>query len=153
MTQAPGDDTPRLPGVTTTVLPEALPVWRSSHLGVRMPLMLYTPRFLDLLSAPLTMPLVGCHSKRCRRTARCGEAKARRQHEDTWAGLASRGMGSDGIVAPPVGSRRGVPARGVGSERCHTAGAAVDIGSAASAWEPRVERAAEGGVVAVTRAR
>src|SRR5262245_14296587 len=127
MTQAPGDDTTLLPGVTTTVLPEALSVLRSSRLGVRMPLMLYTPRFLDLLSAPLTMPLVGCHSKHCRRAARCGEAMARRRQEDTWASLASRGMGSDGVVPPPVWSRRGVAARSVVPARCHASGAAVDV--------------------------
>jgi hypothetical protein len=114
--------------------------------------MLYTPRFLDLLAAPLTMPLVGCHSKRCRRTARCGEAMARRQQEDTWAGLATRGMGSDGVVPPPVWSHRGVAARSVVPEWCHASGAAVDLCSVAPACAPRAGCAADGSVVDVSRA-
>src|SRR5215510_4318367 len=132
--------------------PEALSVLRSSRLGVRMPLMLYTPRFLDLLSAPLTMPLVGCHSKHCRRAARCGEAIARRRQEDTWAGLASRGMGSDGVVPPPVWSHRGVAARRVVPEWCHASAAAVDLCSVAPAWAPRAWCAADGSVVDVSLA-
>jgi transposase-like protein len=37
MTQETGDDTTTLHGVTTTALPEAPPVLRSSRLGVRVP--------------------------------------------------------------------------------------------------------------------
>ena len=49
-------------------------------------------------------------------------------------------------------SPRGVPARGGVPDRCHASGAAVDICSDAPAWAQRAERAADGGVVYVSRA-
>jgi len=106
---------------------------------------------LHLLSAPLTMPLVYCHSKHCRRTARGGEAIARRRKEDQWARRASPGRWSDEVVASPVCRHRGVPACGVVPEQCHASGATVDLCSDAPAWWPRAERAADGGVVDVSR--
>jgi hypothetical protein len=77
---------------------------------------------------------------------------ARRRKEDRRAGLASRGMWSDGVVSPPVCRQRGVPARGVVPDRCNSWRAAVDICSDAPAWAQRAERAADGGVVYVSRA-
>ena len=49
-------------------------------------------RILNLLSAPLRMPLVGCHSKSFRRASRGGEAMVRRRKEERRGGIASRGM-------------------------------------------------------------
>ena len=49
-------------------------------------------RILNLLSAPLMIPLVCCHSYSFRRASRCGEARARRRKYDRRAGLASRGI-------------------------------------------------------------
>src|SRR5215813_13706251 len=68
--------------------------------------------YVNLLSAPLTIPLVCCHIKHFRRAVRCGEAMARRRKEEQWAGLASRGMCSDGVVAPTVWCLRGATPRG-----------------------------------------
>src|SRR5262249_1946801 len=81
---------------------------------------------LYLLSAPLTIPLVGCHTNSFRRISSCGEAMARRRKYDRQAGSASRGMCSDGVVSPPVSSHRLVSGRDGVPERCHTSGAAVD---------------------------
>jgi hypothetical protein len=47
---------------------------------------------LDLLSAPLTIPLVCCHINSFRRASSWGEAMTRRRKEERRAGLASRGM-------------------------------------------------------------
>jgi hypothetical protein len=47
---------------------------------------------LDLLSAPLRIPLVCCHIKSFRRASSCSEAMARRRKEERQAGLASRDM-------------------------------------------------------------
>jgi hypothetical protein len=77
---------------------------------------------IDLLSASLTIPLVCCHINHFRRAASCGGAMARRRKEEKWAGLASRGMRSDGVVPPPVCRHQGVPARRVVPERCHASG-------------------------------
>ena len=107
---------------------------------------------LNLLSAPLTIPLVCCYINHFRRAASCGEAMARRRKEEKWAGLASRGRGSDRVVAPPVCRHRGVPARGVVPARCHASGAAVDLCSDAPAWAQRAESAADGGGVDVAQA-
>jgi hypothetical protein len=108
-------------------------------------------RWLDLLSARLTIPLVCCHIKSFRRASRCGEAMARRRKEERQAGLASRGMCSAGVVAPPVCGHWGVPARGVVPARCHTAGSAVDARRDTIAGVRRAARAADGGVVDVPR--
>jgi hypothetical protein len=107
---------------------------------------------VHLLSVPLTIPLVYCHSKHFRRTARCGEAMAGGAKRSSGAGRASRGRCSEGVVAPPVWCHRGVPARGVVPERCHASGAAVALCSAVPAWAPWAECAADGGVVSVARA-
>ena len=48
--------------------------------------------WIDLLSAPLTIPLVYCHVNSFRRTSSGGEAMTRRRKEDRRAGLASRGI-------------------------------------------------------------
>ena len=47
----------------------------------------------------------------------------------------------------------GVPDRERGADRCHASGAAVDVCSDVPAGAQRAERAAEGGVVDVSRAR
>jgi hypothetical protein len=107
---------------------------------------------IDLLSVPLTIPLVCCHINHFQRAACCGEAMARRRKEEKWARLASRGMCSDRVVAPPVCRHRGVPAPGGVPARCHASGAAVDVCSDAPAWVQRAERAANGGVVDVSHA-
>ena len=57
------------------------------------------------------MLLVYGHRKSFRRVSRGGEAMARRRKEDRRAGLAARGVGSAGVVAPPIYGHRGVPAR------------------------------------------
>src|SRR5215471_7298434 len=49
--------------------------------------------------------------------------------------------------APP-----GVPERARGPDRCNASAAAVDVCSAAPAWAQRAARAADGGVVYVSRA-
>jgi hypothetical protein len=108
---------------------------------------------LYLLSAPLTMPLICCQIKRFRRASRCGEAMTRRRKEARRAGSASQGLCSAGVVAPPVCGYRGIPARGVVPDRCHSAGAAVDVCSDALAWAQRAEHAADGGGVDVSRTR
>jgi hypothetical protein len=46
---------------------------------------------VNLLSAPLTIPLVYCDIKRFRRASSCGEAMVRRRTEERQAGLTSRG--------------------------------------------------------------
>ena len=77
---------------------------------------------------------------------------ARRRKEDRRAGTASRGIGCDEAVAPPVCGHRGVPARGVVPERCNSSGAAVDARCDTRARVRRAERAAEGGVEDMPRA-
>jgi hypothetical protein len=99
--------------------------------------------WIDLLSALLTIPLGCCHIKRFRRASRGGAAMARRRQEDRRADIASRGMCSAEVVAPPVGGHRGVPARGVVPERCHAAGAAVDARCDTPAQVRRAEHGAE----------
>src|SRR5262249_14844291 len=47
---------------------------------------------LDLLYAPLWIPLVCCHIKSFRRVSRCGEARARRRKYDGRTGIVSRGI-------------------------------------------------------------
>jgi len=108
---------------------------------------------IHLLSAPLTILLVCCHINHFRRAASCSEAMTRRRKEDRRAGLASRGIWSDWVVSSPICGHRGVPARSGGPERRNSSGAAVDICSDAPAWVQRAERAADGGVVDVSRAR
>src|SRR5262245_37355641 len=55
--------------------------------------------------------------------------------------------------SPPTCGHRGVPWRGVMPERRHASGAAVDACHGTTAWARRAERAADGGVVDVSRAR
>jgi hypothetical protein len=49
-------------------------------------------RALDLLSAPLMIPLVCCHINSFRRASSCGEAMARRRKDERRTGIASRGI-------------------------------------------------------------
>ena len=91
---------------------------------------------INLLSAPLTIPLVCCHINHFRRAARCGEAMARRRKEDQWAGLASRGMCSDGVVAPTVWCLLGATPRGHG----RAADGSVVYVSRALSGSPRAPR-------------
>ena len=110
-------------------------------------------RSIDLLSAPLTIPLVCCYINHFRGAASCGEAMARRRKEERWAGLASRGMvGRLGRCSSRV-RHRGIPERERVSDRCHASGVAVDVCSDALAWTQRAARAADGGVGDVSRAR
>ena len=82
----------------------------------------------------------------------CGEAMARRRKEERRAGSASRGMVRRlGRFSSRV-RHRGGPDRARGPDRCHASGSAVDVCSDAPAWAQRAERAADGGVVYVSRA-
>src|SRR5262252_687299 len=65
-------------------------------------------------------------TSRFRRASRGGEAMARRRKDERRAGTASRGIGCDEVVSPPVCGHRGVPAHGGVPERCHASGAVVD---------------------------
>jgi hypothetical protein len=77
---------------------------------------------------------------------------ARRRQEERPAGSASRGMVRRwGRVFSRV-RHRGVLARTRVPERCYASGAAVDGCSAAPAWAQLAARAANGGVVGVSRA-
>ena len=82
----------------------------------------------------------------------CGEAMARRRKEDRWAGIASRGMVRRlGRFSSRV-RHRGVPDRDRVPERCHSSGSAVAVCRDAPAGAQRAERAANGGVVDISRA-
>ena len=77
---------------------------------------------------------------------------ARRRKEDRRAGSPSREiMRRLGRFFSHVRHRVG-PDRDQGPERCHASGAAVDVCSDAPAGAQRAERAADGGVVDVSRA-
>jgi hypothetical protein len=77
---------------------------------------------------------------------------ARRRKEDGRVGSASRGMVRRlGRFFSRV-RHRGGPDRDRVPKRCHASGAAVNVGSDAPAWAQRAERAADGGVVDVSRA-
>jgi hypothetical protein len=76
---------------------------------------------------------------------------ARRRTEERRAGLASRGMVRRwGRFSSRV-RYWGVPDRDRGPDRCNASGAAVDVCSDAPAGVQRAERAADGGVVDVSR--
>ena len=77
---------------------------------------------------------------------------ARRRKEERRAGLASQGMCSAWVIAPPVGGHHYVPARGVVPKRRHASGAAVDACHGTTAWAQRAAHAADGGGVDVARA-
>ena len=82
----------------------------------------------------------------------CGEAMARRRKEKRRAGSASRGiMRRWGRCSSRV-RHRGVPDRERVPARCHASESTVDVCSDAPAWAQRAERAADGGVVYVSRA-
>ena len=77
---------------------------------------------------------------------------ARRRKEDRRAGSASRGMVRRlGRFSSRV-RHRVVPDRERVPDRCNSSGAAVDVCSDAPAWAQRAERAADGGVIDVSRA-
>ena len=82
----------------------------------------------------------------------CGEAMARRRKEDGRVGSASRGIVRQWgrffsyVRYRDVLERERVPAR------CNSSGAAVNVCSDAPAGAQRAERAADGGVVDVSRA-
>jgi transposase-like protein len=57
-------------------------------MGVRW----YVAYPLNLLSAPLTIPLIYRHINSFRRASRCGEAMARRRKYDRRTGIVSRGI-------------------------------------------------------------
>jgi hypothetical protein len=83
----------------------------------------------------------------------CGGAIAWRRKEERWVGSACRGMVRRwGRFSSRV-RHRGVLDRERVPERCHASGAAVDVCSDTPAWAQRAERAADGGVVDVARAR
>ena len=107
---------------------------------------------INLLSAPLPIPLVCCDIHGFRRVSRGGEAMARRQKEARQVGSASRGMVRRWGCCSSRARHRGVPERARGPEQCNASGAAVDRCSDAPAWAQRAERAADGGVVNVSRA-
>jgi hypothetical protein len=88
---------------------------------------------LNLLSAPLTIPLVCCDINGFRRVSRGGEAMARRQKEERRVGSASRGMVRRWGCYSSRARHRVVPERARGPERCNASGAAVDLCSDAPA--------------------
>jgi hypothetical protein len=78
---------------------------------------------------------------------------ARRRKEARRVGSASRGtVRRWGRFFSRV-HHRGVLDRERMPERCHDSGAAVDVCRDAPAWAQRAERAGDGGVVDVSRAR
>ena len=82
----------------------------------------------------------------------CGAAMARRRKEARRTSSACRGMVRRwGRFFSRV-RHRGVPDRERVPERCHSSGSAVDVCNDAPAWAQRAERAADGGVVYVSRA-
>ena len=82
----------------------------------------------------------------------CGEAMARRRKEERRVGIALRGMVRRwGRFSSRV-HHRVVPDRERVPDRCNTSGAAVDVCRDALAWARRAARAADGGVVYVSRA-
>jgi len=77
---------------------------------------------------------------------------ARRRKEERRAGSVSRGrVRRWGRFSSRV-RHRGVPDRERVPDRCHASGSAVDVGRDAPAGTQRAERAADGGVVDVSRA-
>jgi hypothetical protein len=107
---------------------------------------------IHLLSAPLTIPPVCCDSNGFRRVSRGGEAMARRQKEERRVGSASRGMVRRLGCCSSCVRHRVVPERGRVPERCNSSGSAMDACSDTTAGVRRAERAADGGVVCVSRA-
>src|SRR6266446_10657695 len=107
---------------------------------------------LYLLSAPLTIPLVCCHINSFQRASSCGEAMARRRKEERRAShRITRNVKRLGRFYSRM-RPRDIPARGVVPDRCHSSGSAVDARHDTTAWVRRAERAADGGVVDVSRA-
>ena len=111
----------------------------------------FLPDIIPTVS-PLMIPLIYCH------TIVSNDHPAWRSHGQK----AKRGQTGGqripwhGEVMGSFFSRarhRGVLARERVPERCHASGAAVDVCRAAPAWAQRAERAANGGVVDVSRAR
>jgi hypothetical protein len=88
---------------------------------------------INLLSAPLTIPLVCCDINGFRRLSRGGEAMARRQKKERRVGSASRGMVRRLGCCPSRARHRVVPERARGPERCNASGAGVDLCSDAPA--------------------
>jgi hypothetical protein len=77
---------------------------------------------------------------------------ARRRKEERRMGSASRGIVRRLRRFFSRVRHWGVPDRERASERCNASWAAVDVCRDAPAWAPRAERAADGGVVDVSRA-
>jgi hypothetical protein len=107
---------------------------------------------INLLFVPRTIPPGCCDIKGFRRVSRGGEAMARRHKEARQVGSASRGMVRRWGCCSSRARHRGVPERARGPAQCNASGAAVDRCSDAPAWAQRAERAADGGVVYVSRA-
>jgi hypothetical protein len=77
---------------------------------------------------------------------------ARRRKEDGRVGSASHGMVRRWGRCSSRVRHRGIPARDRMPKRCHASGAAVNVCSDAPAGAQQAERAADGGVVDVSRA-
>jgi len=77
----------------------------------------------------------------------------RRRKEERRVGIASRGMVRRWGRFSSRMRHRVVPERERVPDRCHASGAAVDVCSDAPAGAQRAERAADGGVGDVSRAR
>ena len=82
----------------------------------------------------------------------CSEAMARRRKEDRQGGYRITRHVKRLVHFSPMCGHWAVPARGVMPARCTSSGSAVDVGSDAPAWAQRAARAADGGVVDVSRA-
>src|SRR5882724_12024919 len=80
-----------------------------------------------------------------------GEAIPRRRKEERRAGIASRGMVRRLSYFSCRVRHRGVPGRERMPDRCNASGSAVAVCSDAPARAQRAERAADGGVVDVSR--
>jgi hypothetical protein len=116
--------------------------------GIRV----YAVSDINLLYAPLTIPLVYCHINSFRRVFSL--ARPSPGGEKRTAVWASRpeDLWSAWVVFPHVFDYMVVPDRGVVRARCNPLGAAVDAGLDAAARARRAERAVDGGVLYVPQA-
>src|SRR5262245_49382566 len=107
---------------------------------------------LNLLYAPLTIPLVYCHINSFQRASRVARPWPGGEKRTARRASHHGELCSDGVVSPPVCDYRVVPARGLVRDRCRPSGAAVDTCRDAAARARRAARAVDGGGVSVPQA-
>jgi hypothetical protein len=104
---------------------------------------------LNLLYAPLAIPLVYCHIKSFQRASSVARpSPGGEKRTAVWASHHEE-RGSDGAVAPPMCDHRVVLHRCVVREWCHPSGSAVATCLHAAARTRRAARAVQGDVVSV----